>query len=681
MSIRMRGLVRLHLILFASAGTLMVGMPLGVAGAATAERYVPPKTQEELETQIKGNLANAQTLLDQLVAVPAPHTVENTLTFYNKLSIEISDASDLSSLMENVHPDAKVRTAAEKASQEVQAFATDLSLNRKVYDALKTVDVSKADAVTKRLLEHSLRDYRRSGVDKDEATRTKIKKLREELVQLGQDFDRNIREGTRSITVNSADDLAGLPADYIAAHKPDASGKITITTQYPDYIPFMTYAKNGEARKRLYYEYQNRAYPQNKEVLEKILAKRDELAHTLGYRSWAHYVTEDKMVASAENAADFVEKLNAAARPRAERDYAMLLERKKKDDPSATQVADYEKSYYSELVKAEQFDFNSQELRDYYDYPKVKQGILDITAKMFGVTYKPMDNMTVWDPSVEGYEVYEGNRLIGRFYLDMHPRDGKYSHAAQFGLRRGVEGMQVPEAVLVCNLPGGSGDGPALMEHDDVETFLHEFGHLLHSLFGGHQQWVDLSGIATEWDFVEAPSQMLEEWSLDPGVLQTFARNYKTGEPIPASLVEKLRASKDFGNGIYVAQQTFYSALSLNIHNRDPKQVDLNKMLPEIQSKYSMFAYVPDTHQYASFGHLEGYSAMYYTYMWSLVIAKDLFSKFDANNLLDPKVATEYRKKVLDPGGSEDAADLVKDFLGRPYSFTSFQNWLNHGAS
>src|SRR6185503_10215751 len=220
------------------------------------------------------------------------------------------------------------------------------------------------------------------------------------------------------------------------------------------------------------------------------------------------------------------------------------------------------------------------------------------------------------------------------------------------------------------------GEGPALLEHDDVETFLHEFGHLLHSLFGGHQKWVDLSGIATEWDFVEAPSQMLEEWSLDPGVLQTFARNYKTGEPIPAALVEKLRASKDFGNGIYVAQQTFYSALSLNIHNRDPKQVDLNKMLPEIQSKYSMFAYVPDTHQYASFGHLEGYSAMYYTYMWSLVIAKDLFSKFDSKNLLDPKIATEYRRKVLEPGGSEDAADLVKDFLGRPYSFTSFQNWL-----
>ncbi|HET9233310.1 MAG TPA: M3 family metallopeptidase, partial [Candidatus Eisenbacteria bacterium] len=444
---------------------------------------------------------------------------------------------------------------------------------------------------------------------------------------------------------------------------------------------FMSYAKNGEARKRIYFEYNNRAYPQNKEVLGKILEKRDELAKTLGYRNWAHYVTEDKMVASPEKAAEFLEKLKDAAKVRAERDYAMLLERKKKDEPSATTVADYEKSYYSELVKKEQFDFNSQELRDYYDYPRVKQGILDITAKMFGVTYRPIENPDVWHPSVEAYELFEGDRMIGRFYLDMHPREGKYSHAAQFGLRRGSVGKQIPEAVLVCNLPGGTADGPALLEHDDVETFLHEFGHLLHSLFGGHQNWVDLSGIATEWDFVEAPSQMLEEWSLDPVVLQTFARHYKTGEPIPVALVEKLRASKDFGNGIYVAQQTFYSALSLNIYNRDPDKVDLDEMLPEMQERYSAFDYVPGTHQYASFGHLEGYSAMYYTYMWSLVIAKDLFSKFDTKNMLDPKVATEYRKRVLEPGGSKDAADLVKDFLGRPYNFTAFQSWLNHGAS
>jgi thimet oligopeptidase len=599
----------------------------------------------------------------------------------NELSIELDAGSNIASLMENVHPDPDVRAAAEKASQDVQKYATDLSLNRDVYDALSAVDASGMDDVTRRFLEHSLRDYRRAGVDKDEATRNKIRKLREELVELGQNFDRNIREGTRFIYVDRAEDLEGLPQDYIDAHQPDETGKIKITTQYPDYLPFRSYAKNGELRRKLYNEFLNRAYPENQDVLMNILAKRYELANLLGYANWAAYITEDKMVKSPENAADFIRQLDEAAKPRAEQDYAMLLERKHKDDPEATTVNDWEKAYYEELVKTEEYDFDSQEIRSYYDYPIVKQGILDLTATLFGVTHKRIEDPEVWDPSVEAYDLYEGDKLIGRYYLDMHPREGKFSHAAQFTLRRGVEGYQNPVSVLVCNFPGGNGDGPALMEHEDVETFLHEFGHLLHSQFGGHQPWIDQSGVATEWDFVEAPSQMLEEWSLDTAVLQTFARHYETKEPIPAPLVEKMKTARDFGNGTYVTQQNFYSAISLNIYNRPPGEVDFDTLVPELQAKYASFDFVPGTNMCASFGHLEGYSAMYYTYMWSLVIAKDLFSKFDRANMLDSATATEYRRKVLMPGGTEDAADLVKDFLGRSYNFEAFRTWINRGAS
>ena len=258
----------------------------------------------------------------------------------------------------------------------------------------------------------------------------------------------------------------------------------------------------------------------------------------------------------------------------------------------------------------------------------------------------------------------------------MHPRDGKFSHAAQFTLQSGVKDRQVPEAVLVCNFPAPDENGVGLMEHDQVETFLHEFGHLIHTMFGGHQMWIDQSGIATEWDFAEAPSQMLEEWALDPSTLQTFAKHYETGEPIPAELIAKLRASKEFGNGLYVRQQNFYTAISLNCYDKDPSEVDLDAMVPELQAKYSPYSYVPGSHMYASFGHLEGYSAMYYTYMWSLVIAKDMFSKFNKDDMLNSEIATEYRRKVLEPGGTEDAAKLVENFLGRPYGFDSFALWL-----
>jgi thimet oligopeptidase len=214
------------------------------------------------------------------------------------------------------------------------------------------------------------------------------------------------------------------------------------------------------------------------------------------------------------------------------------------------------------------------------------------------------------------------------------------------------------------------------MEHKEVETFFHEFGHLIHHVFGGQQKWARFSGVTTEWDFVEAPSQIFEEWSKDYETLKAFATNEK-GEVIPKALVDKLRASDDFGKALWVRHQMFYAALSLNMHNHDPATIDQDKMVEEIQNKYSAWRFVPGTHMQASFGHLNGYSAMYYTYMWSMVIAKDMFSAFQKAGVLDPATALRYRKTILEPGGSKDAADLVKDFLGRPYGFKSYEDWLN----
>jgi len=279
--------------------------------------------------------------------------------------------------------------------------------------------------------------------------------------------------------------------------------------------------------------------------------------------------------------------------------------------------------------------------------------------------------------------VYEGPTLRGRIYLDLHPRDGKYGHAAQFTMRNGVKDIQSPIGVLVCNFPGGKDlmPGEGLMGHDEFETFLHEFGHLMHHVFGGNQRWIDQAGVSTEWDFVEAPSQFLEEWALNPETLQGLARHYETGQPIPAEMIDRLRAARDFGEygkGLMARHQMFYAGLSLNLYNRDPATIgNSSDFVKEIQDRYSAFQKVPGTTMQTGFGHLNGYSAIYYTYMWSQVIAKDLFSKFDEKNLLDPKMATAYRKAVLDAGGTKPAAQLVKDFLGRDFSFESYEKWLN----
>ena len=622
-------------------------------------------------------LADTRKAVQLLLAVKGERTIANTLVPYDEVQRLLDAAASQAGLMQEVHPDSTMRAVAEEQSQKVSALGTEISLDRRVYDALAALDVSHADDETRYYVEHELRDFRLAGVDKDDATRAKIKALRDTLVKIGQEFDRNIRGDVRTIQVASAADLDGLPADYIASHKPAADGTITLNINYPDYVPAMTYAKSDDVRHRLYMEFQNRAYPKNIEVLDRLIAERGALANLLGFPTWADYITANKMVGSSKNARDFIDKIVGASGASAEHDYLVLLRRKQQDVPAATAVSFWETGYWSEMVRKSEYDFDSQSVRPYFPYERVKQGVLDVTSRMFGVTFKQVKGAPVWHPSVECWEMFEAGKLVGRFYLDMHPRPNKFNHAAQFDIRTGIAGRQLPEAALICNLPGGEPGDPGLCEYNDVNTFFHEFGHLLHSQFAGHHRWCGVSGIRTEHDFVEAPSQMLEEWMRDPATLATFAKHYQTGEPIPAAKVKQMNRANDFAKGLGVRRQMVYADLSLSIYDRPPSQVNTNTMMADLVKKYQPFAYVEGTHFQCAFGHLDGYSAVYYTYMWSLVIAKDMFSQFDKNDLLSPVVAKRYRDTVLAPGGSAPAAKLVENFLGRPFSFDAYQAWLN----
>ena len=367
--------------------------------------------------------------------------------------------------------------------------------------------------------------------------------------------------------------------------------------------------------------------------------------------------------------ADFIERISAAAVERAQQEVAVLLERKRVDDPGAEVVATYDSRYYSELVRREQYDVDGQVVRTYFPFEQVRQGLLDVTGRLFGLEWTPVaqDEAGTWHEDVASYDVGLDGRRIGRIHLDLHPREGKFKHAAQFDMVKGVAGAQLAEGVLVCNFSRG------LMEHDEVVTLFHEFGHLVHHVLGGRGEWVRFSGVATEWDFVEAPSQMLEEWAWDADVLATFARNAE-GETIPADLVAAMRRADHFGKGLNAAQQMSYAARSYYFH-AGPHD-DLTAYGDELQRRYSVFPPLEGAHMHCAFGHLDGYSSGYYTYMWSLVIAKDLFSAFDTDDMFAADVAHAYRDKVLAMGGRKDAADLVADFLGRPYSFDAWAAWL-----
>ena len=623
-------------------------------------------------------MAAARDGIARLKALRPPYAVRDVLELYDEAMGALDDASSRASVARHAHPDAAMRDAAEAAEQALETLSNDIRMDRGVYDVLASLDLSGEDPQTRKWMEKVLREFRRAGVDRDEATRARVKALQEELVRIGQEFSRNIRADTRSESLPPSA-LEGLPDDYVRAHPPGPDGLVRITTDYPDIVPFMTYSRDAESRERMWRLFRLRGHPANADVLQRMVACRHELATLLGYRNWAAYATEDKMIRDERAAAEFIEKISTAAEARMRRDYGVLLERKRRDVPGAERVNPWDQAYLEDRVKAEQYAFDSQVVRPYYEYSRVKQGVLDLTARMFGVTYRRVPDASVWHPDVEAYDVFEGSTLKGRFYLDMHPRDDKYKHAAQFTLTSGKAGRRLPEGVLICNFPR-PGAEPALLQHSDVETFFHEFGHLLHHIFGGHTRWAGVSGVRTEWDFVEAPSQMLEEWARDTASLQTFARHHQTNEPIPADVVARMRRADEFGKGLWVRQQMFYAALSLELYRREPGSVDPTALVRELQGRYTPFPYMEGTYFHLSFGHLDGYSSNYYTYMWSLVIAKDLFTVFQSKGMLDPAPAQAYRREVLEPGGSADAAKLVHAFLGRDYDFRAYEEWLNRAA-
>jgi thimet oligopeptidase len=648
--------------------SVLVSVPLAkTAGSSTlpddnAPFFTGKPDAGALKARTEKRLALAQAALDKLVAAKGKRTLENTLMPFDEVYRQLDMAGAQNGLMEEVSPDSATRATAESMSQAISKFVTDLSLNRKVYDALVALDLTKVDEETKFYVEKTLREFRLSGVDKDDSTRAKIK--------------RNIREDKGTIQCTVAE-LDGLPKDFIDRHKPGADGKVTLTMEYPDYIPVISYAKSDELRRRHYMAYQNRAYPKNIDVLDRMRAKRFELAQALGFSNYADLVMADKMTGKADVARSFIERVVAASGDRQKREYQQLVAEKAKSVPGATDVQFWEATYYSEQVRKTQYDFDSQQLRPYLPYAAVKQGMLDLSAKLFGVEFRLVKDAPVWHPLVECYEMYEGGKLTGRFYLDMHPRDNKYNHAAQFGIREGIAGRQIPEAALVCNLPGGDANDPGLCEYSDVNTFFHEFGHLLHTLFAGNRKWVGTSGIRTEHDFVEAPSQMLEEWMKSHDVLATFAKDPKTGQPVPADLVKRMNRANEFGKGLAVRRQMVYAGMSLGCYDRDPKGLTTDQLFADLVKKYQPFPFVDGTHFQCAFGHLDGYSAVYYTYMWSLVIAKDMFSTFDKSNLMAPGAAKAYREKVLAAGGSKPAAAMVKDLLGRDFNEQAWKAWLD----
>jgi len=634
---------------------------------------------EALTAWVSARLAAHENALAALLAVEGARTPENSLRHFDAAIEQLNLAGAQAGILNSVAADKAVRDQAQMEAQRVAMAGSALSLNRAVYDALVAISREGASPATKHYMERTLLGYRLSGVDKDEATRDRLHALHDKATQLSLEFSRNIQEGGKTIEA-APEQLEGLPADYIARHPAqkadDGAERVTLTTDPPDMMPVMTFAASAELRKKMFLAYNTRAYPANRQLLLDLLATRQEIASVLGFRSWADLATADQMMESAANVRKFLDRLDEASREGARDEHAQVLAFARARQPELNEIDITSRGYWYEQFRRTKYDFDSQSVRPYFPYASVEAGVLETAAKLFKVEFRS-STAPAWHDAVSVYEVFDGGRLVGRFYLDMHPREGKSKWFSAAPVVTGVRGRVLPEAALICNFPAAEEGDPGLLQYSDVVTFFHEFGHLMHALLGGHTEWVGLSGFATEGDFIEVPSQMLEEFFRDEKLLQAFAKHYETGETLPSALIRSMKLAGAFGRADWVRTQLYYTTLSLNFHDQDPASIDPDTMTRELYGRFQPWTWLEGNKMYASFGHLMGYSSNYYTYMFDKVIALDFFAQFDPGNLLGGDAGERYRKTVLEQGGSKPAKQLVRDFLGRGEDFAAFSKWLN----
>ena len=647
------------------------------AGAAKLEAI-------DLEKWVDQRLVVIKALLDSVLISDKG---EVTWRAYDDAIAELGLIASECGLLDSVYPDKAIRDTAQALAQKISEVATSLSLNQDIYKALIAAEMPDADAATRHYAERTLLQYRLAGVDREDATRARLRALQEKATLLALTIGRNVQEGANRVVVEDLAELEGLPDDYLAAHQPEAdgenTGKIVLTTDFPDYIPIITFAKSHALRLRMFGAYNTRAYPGNKQLLLDLLTVRHEIAQLLGFSSWADLATADQMIGSAANMLRFLDDLEAKTREGAKAEYASVLQFARTQRPDLEAIDAASRGYWLEQFRRSAYAFNSQSVRPYFPYAKVQAGVLATAEKLFQVRFEAARDARAWHSSVSAWDVFDAGpkgKRIGRFYLDMHPREGKDKWFSAAPLVPGIRGRQLPEAALICNFPGGDGtEDPGLLQHSDVVTYLHEFGHLMHAILGGQQRWAGISGIATEGDFVEVPSQMLEEFFRDPALLQTFALHYETGEPIPVELVETMNRAGAFGRADWVRTQLFYTRYSLDVHHCNPAVLDLDTLLKEQYLRFLPYNWIDGNRLYSSFTHLVGYSSNYYTYLFDKVIAIDFFNQFESSALLEGPAAMRYRAAVLDRGGSQPGTQLVQNFLGRAQSPEAFEDWIKAG--
>ncbi len=596
-------------------------------------------------------------------------TFEMKMEKWDELTHKLSSISGIIFLLAHTSADEKVYKQANQSIQVLQRYANGLSLNEELYRAIKKYSQSDDSrwlkGYKKKFIKETVREFERNGFALAQQERDTLRNMKDELSDLSNEFSRNIAEHKDQIII-SEKDIEGLPEDYKNRHRmEDGSGMYKITLDSPSYRPFMRYAKSEKWRKELYIKYLNKGNPKNTGVLIKTIALRNQMANLLGYKTYADYVIEDRMAKTPKTVWDFEEELTKKVKPKAEKDYKELLS----ITGGKKELKGWETGFYNTILLEKNYNLDAEEVKQYFELNNVFKGIFKICKELFEIDFIKMYHHSVWHEEVTVYEVRKKNTVVGKMYLDLYPRENKYGHAACFGLVSGREtarGYQPPHTALVCNFPPATKDSPSLLSHEQVTTVFHEFGHGLHQLLT-QSPLAAFAGTNVARDFVEVPSQLFENWAWNYDILKDFAVHHKTNEVLPKKLFDKMVAARNVGSGLFTLQQILYGTFDLTLHDKYNPLIDESpsELFDTLQRQITLTEPVEGTDFPSGFGHLMGYAAGYYGYLWARVYAEDMFSVFEKEGLLNRKVGKKYLEKVLSKGGSEEEMSQIKSFLGR----------------
>ncbi len=647
------------------------------------------------DSPVRAALQRAETAVSGIEAISGrKRTFENTIAALDDMYGRLEIDTNMIRFMPYVSTDPDERDAGERAEQDVADWLIDLEKREALYDALRAYAerASGLTATQQRLLDHTLRDFRRAGMTLPAEKRAELTAIRKELNKLSIVFEKNIREDETTVPLSRAE-LAGMPVEYFDNPSLRKSGDLyMVDVSYPQFNPVMDYCENEQTRHKLWLAFKRRGGTGNVRVIEQILELRGRAAALLGYDHPADYETEIKMTRNADAVVEFYRKLRPLVRKKALRDLEELVAAKRRHTGKRdAKIYPWDTNFYLNRIKKAKYAVDSELVREYFPLEAVLDGLFSITQNLYGLEYRDVtakarsQGRPLWHENARLYEVWDkaNGEMLGEFYLDLHPRPNKYGHAAQWGLvqhKVWPDGsVSLPVAALVCNFAEPTADRPSLMSHDEVETFFHEFGHCLHTILS-ESKYYRFSGTSVERDFVEAPSQMFENWVWDADVLATFARHYETGKPFPDDLLDGMIRARYLGSGMAAERQFFYGLYDLTCHLNPDGDVDTTQLGLDLWDPagedVELYDPVPETYFQSAFGHLTGYQAGYYGYQWSLVYACDMFQRFKELGMLSPDAGMYYRRKILSRGGTTDGMNLVRDYLGREPTMDAYLKHL-----